>query len=55
MPEGSYGRIAPRSGLVVHNGLTIGAGVIDADYTSEIKVILMNTSDNESKVQKAIE
>ena len=52
LPKGSYGRIAPRSGLAVHNGLTTGAGVIDADYTGEIKLLLMNTSDDEYKVQK---
>ena len=31
LPEGTYGRIAPRSGLAMHNRLTTGAGVIDAD------------------------
>ena len=46
LPEGSYGRIAPGSGLAVHNGLTTGAGVIDADYTGEIKILLLNTSDD---------
>ena len=36
----------------MHNGLTTGAGVIDADYTGEIKVLQMNTSDDEYGVQK---
>ena len=36
----------------MHNGLTTGAGVIDADYTGEIKVLLMNTSDEEYGVRK---
>ena len=52
LPEGTYGRIAPRSGLALHNGITTGAGVIDADYTGEIKVLLMNTSNDEYRVQK---
>ena len=52
LSEGSYSRIAPRSGLAVHNGLTTGAGVIDVDYTGEIKVLLVNTSDDEYEVQK---
>ena len=52
LPKGSYGRIAPRSGLAINNGITTGAGVIDADYTGEIKVLLMNTSDQEYTIQK---
>ena len=44
LPEGSYGRIAPRSGLALRNFIDIGAGVIDRDYTGNIKVILLNHS-----------
>jgi dUTP pyrophosphatase len=42
LPEKVYGRIAPRSGLTVKNGIQVGAGVIDRDYTGEIKVVLFN-------------
>ena len=52
LPEGTYSRIVPRSGLALHNGITTGAGVIDADYTGEIKVLLMNTSNDEYGIQK---
>ena len=42
LPPGTYGRIAPRSGLAVKHGLDTLAGVIDPDYTGEIKVVLQN-------------
>ena len=41
-PAKTYGRIAPRSGLTVKSSLTTLAGVIDPDYTGEVKVILHN-------------
>lgn len=42
-PEGTYGRIAPRSGIAVKHGIQVLAGVIDPDYRGEIKVVLHNT------------
>lgn len=42
LPPGTYGRIAPRSGLAVKNGLDVLAGVVDPDYTGEIKVVIQN-------------
>jgi dUTP pyrophosphatase len=41
-PPGVYGRVAPRSGLAVKSGIQVGAGVIDPDYTGEVKVVLFN-------------
>ncbi|KAJ9084887.1 Deoxyuridine 5'-triphosphate nucleotidohydrolase, variant 2 [Entomophthora muscae] len=33
VPSGTYGRVAPRSGLTFKHGIDTGAGVIDEDYT----------------------
>lgn len=42
LPNGVYGRVAPRSGLTVRHGVHIGAGVIDPDYMGEVKVAMFN-------------
>ena len=42
LPEGTYGRVAPKSGHSVTHGISVGAGVIDRDYTGEVKVVLFN-------------
>jgi dUTP pyrophosphatase len=39
-----YGSMRPRSGLSVRNGINVGAGVIDADFRGEVKVVLFNHS-----------
>jgi dUTP pyrophosphatase len=44
IPVGYYGRVAPRSGLALKNGIDTLAGVIDPDYRGEIAVILINHS-----------
>ncbi len=46
IPEGYEGQIRPRSGLAVKHGITVlnTPGTIDADYRGEIKVILINLS-----------
>ena len=45
IPEGYYGRLAPRSGLATNKGLDTLAGVIDADYRGEIRCLLYNAGD----------
>ncbi len=45
LPANTYGRVAPRSGLAVKNGIHVGAGVIDGGYRGLVKVLLFNLSD----------
>jgi dUTP pyrophosphatase len=49
LPEGYEAQIRPRSGLAIKHGISIvnAPGTIDADYRGEIRVILVNLS-NES-------
>ena len=44
IPEGFYGRVAPRSGLACNKGIDVMAGVIDSGYRGEVKVLLINLS-----------
>ena len=46
IPTGCYGRLAPRSGLATSMGLHVGAGVIDRDFTGEVRVLLFNFSNS---------
>ena len=52
VPKGTYGRIAPRSGLAVKHGITTGAGVIDADYTGPIGIVLFNHGEQDFQIQE---
>jgi dUTP pyrophosphatase len=45
IPQGFYGRVAPRSGLAAKKGLDVLSGVIDADYRGEVLCLLYNTGD----------
>jgi dUTP pyrophosphatase len=46
LPVGTEAQIRPRSGLAFKNGITVlnTPGTIDADYRGEIKVLLVNLS-----------
>lgn len=39
---GKVGLIWPRSGMAIRDGIDVGAGVIDAGYRGEVKVLLFN-------------
>ncbi len=43
VPQGTYGRIAGRSSISLQN-LHVSGGVIDADYTGEIFIIMFNNN-----------
>jgi len=49
LPEGYEAQIRPRSGLAVKFGISIvnSPGTIDADYRGEIKVVLINLSNED--------
>jgi dUTP pyrophosphatase len=50
IPHGFEGQIRPRSGLAFKYGITVlnAPGTIDADYRGEIKVLLINLSEQVS-------
>jgi len=50
IPQGMYGRIAPRSGLAFKKGIDVLAGVIDEDYRGDIGVILINLGQEDFNV-----
>ncbi|XP_071493135.1 uncharacterized protein [Diadema antillarum] len=52
LPEGCYGRIAPRSGLAVKKFIDVGAGVIDRDYRGNVRILLFNFSEEDFQVNK---
>ena len=47
LPEGHEAQVRPRSGLAFKHGLTVlnSPGTVDSDYRGEIKVLLVNLSD----------
>ncbi len=53
LPDGYEAQVRPRSGLALEHGLTMAnaPGTVDSDYRGEIKVILINLSDEEFTIQ----
>merc|ERR1711992_424877 len=52
VPEGTYGRIAPRSGLAAKHHIDVGAGVVDQDYTGNIGVVMFNHAQEDFEIKK---
>lgn len=48
LPQGTEAQVRPRSGLAYKHGITVlnSPGTIDADYRGEVKVLLVNLSNN---------
>ena len=53
LPPGYEAKVRPRSGLAIKHGITClnSPGTIDSDYRGEIKVILVNLSNEEHIIQ----
>lgn len=56
LPQGYEAQIRPRSGLAAKNGITVlnTPGTIDSDYRGEIKVILINLSDEDFTIERGM-
>ena len=52
LPVGYEAQVRPRSGLAIKKGITVlnTPGTIDADYRGEIKVIMVNISEEEYRI-----
>ncbi|MFI3322542.1 MAG: dUTP diphosphatase [Rikenellaceae bacterium] len=55
LPEGYEMQVRPRSGLAAKFGITVlnSPGTIDADYRGEIKIILVNLSNENYTIEPA--
>ena len=53
LPEGYEAQIRPRSGLALKKGITVlnSPGTIDADYRGEIRIILVNLSNEDFVIE----
>jgi len=53
LPEGVEAQLRPRSGLAYKHGITVlnSPGTVDADYRGELKVLLINLSEEEFVIQ----
>jgi dUTP pyrophosphatase len=53
IPAGYEGQVRPRSGLAIKRGVTVlnSPGTIDADYRGEVRVILINLSNEPFEIQ----
>ena len=55
LPIGYEAQIRPRSGIAITNGVTVlnASGTVDSDFRGEIKVILINHSEEPFTIKKS--
>ncbi len=53
LPQGYEAQVRPRSGLAINQGITClnSPGTVDSDYRGEIKVILINLSNEPQQIK----
>lgn len=53
LPKGHEAQVRPRSGLALKKGISVlnSPGTIDADYRGEVKVILVNLSNEDFQIK----
>jgi dUTP pyrophosphatase len=56
LPDGYEAQIRPRSGLAIKNSITVAnaPGTIDADYRGEVKVALINFSQDDFVIERGM-
>lgn len=52
IPEGYVGLVWDKSGIAANNGIKTMAGVIDSGYRGEIKIVLINLSNQDFEIKK---
>ncbi|HYO22193.1 MAG TPA: dUTP diphosphatase [Flavisolibacter sp.] len=53
LPQGYEAQVRPRSGLAIRQGITClnSPGTVDSDYRGEIKIVLINLSAEEQRIE----
>lgn len=56
IPDGFEGQVRPRSGLALKHGITClnTPGTIDSDYRGEVRVLLVNLSDEDFEISRGM-
>ena len=54
LPRGYEAQVRPRSGLALKHGVTVlnSPGTVDADYRGEVKVVLINLSEDAFRIER---
>lgn len=42
IPDGFYGMLAAKTGILIKHGVEVGSGIIEPGYDGELKVVLIN-------------